>query len=158
MKPQAIELGRNRTGLSMHPIASRAMLENTEDLLRTQPADGDALRQAREEYTSTMGIIGTMPPPLSLKGAATTVVETLKGNKPQVLLDGIGDRIAFERTGTRLYEALIAKVNAIGTFEGGPMLEELERIRDAEMQHFKLLYQTMEELGGDPRCRRPQPT
>jgi rubrerythrin len=155
MKPQAIEMGKNLTGMSMHPVASRAMLENTEDLLRTEAADGDALRRSREEFTSAVGIIGTMPPPLSLKGAASTAVETIKGQKPVVLLDALGDRSAFERTGIRLYEALIAKVNAIGSFEGGPALEELERIRQAEMEHFKLLYEAMESLGADPTAQTP---
>jgi rubrerythrin len=79
----------------------------------------------------------------------------VKGNKPTVFLDLLGERLAFERTGTRLYEALLVKLEAADTHPGGPRREDLERIRDEEMEHFALLKRTIESLGADPTAMTP---
>ena len=85
---------------------------------------------------------------------ATTAMETLKGNKPQVLIDKLGERLAFERTGVRLYEALMLKV---GTATSGPLVDlaELRRIRDDEEAHFRLVGECPQQIGADPTAMTP---
>jgi hypothetical protein len=54
------------------------------------------------------------PHPASmLKGSLKKGVAKLKGISPNMFLDKLGERIAFERTGTRLYDELISKYRAL---------------------------------------------
>lgn len=54
-----------------------------------------------------------VPIPGSTKGMVITGHSKLVGQSPEVLIDKLGERLAFECGGTRLYEALIAKVESI---------------------------------------------
>ncbi len=65
-------------------------------------------------------------------------------------MDKLGERLAFERTGSRLYEALLAKHDVDGSFAGGPSREDLVEILSEELAHFRLLAEAIETLGGDP--------
>jgi hypothetical protein len=90
---------------------------------------------------------------------ATTLVSTLKGDKPSLFLDKLGERLAFERTGVRLYEALIVKCYAAASNPdaGGVTVdaESLESIREDEETHFRLLTDAIRVLGGDPTAMTP---
>jgi rubrerythrin len=99
-------------------------------------------------------VVGTPPPPASLKGAVREAVRQLGGRETTLLLDKLGERLAFERTGTRLYETLLEKV-ADGGFDGGPSRSDLERIRDEEAAHFRMLHEKVVELDGDPTAVTP---
>jgi hypothetical protein len=70
-------------------------------------------------------------------------------------MDKLGERLAFERTGTRLYDALISKHEAFGSFTGGPSKADLAHIREQEFQHFTMLQAAIEQLGGDPTAVTP---
>jgi bacterioferritin (cytochrome b1) len=72
-----------------------------------------------------------------------------------VLLDKLSERLAFERMGTRLYDALINKCEVLGESSPGPTLAALRRIRDEEAQHFLLLNRAVAALGGDPTVQSP---
>jgi rubrerythrin len=72
-----------------------------------------------------------------------------------VFLDLLGERLAFERTGTRIYEALMAKLEAADPHPAGPTRADLEEIRDEELEHFALLKQAIETLGADPTAMTP---
>lgn len=105
----------NRTGIGMAPVQGPEMLKGAADpQLSTPSSAGDerALEQVRSAYASQAEPLGSMPPPSSLKGIAKTALALLKGEQPTVLLDKLGERLAFERTGSRLYEALLAKHDA----------------------------------------------
>ena len=95
-----------------------------------------------------------MPPPARVKGVASTLLDALKGNKPQVLIDKLGERLAYERTGVRLYEALLMK---LGTATGGPMIDAaaVARIRDDEHAHFQMVGKYLVEIGADPTAMTP---
>lgn len=67
-----------------------------------------------------------------------------------LLLDKLGERLVFERAGARLYEALLAKFDAYGSFEGGPERDDLEQIRSEEHEHFLMVREAITDLGGDP--------
>jgi rubrerythrin len=71
------------------------------------------------------------------------------------LLDKLGARLQFERTGVRLYQALISKLDAYGTFSGGPSRGDLEQIRDEEHRHLLIVQDLIEELDGDPTVITP---
>ena len=42
------------------------------------------------------------------------------GGQPTLLMDKLGERLAFEHAGARLYEALLSKHRAYGSFDGRP--------------------------------------
>ena len=77
------------------------------------------------------------------------------GAHPVVFLDKLGARLAFERMGTRLWEALLSKFDSYGSFTGGPTRDELERIATEEFEHFRLLNEAMIGLGADPTVVTP---
>jgi hypothetical protein len=93
------------------------------------------------------GPIGTLPPS----------VEPFEMDEEQqaIFLDKVGERLAFERSGVRLYEGLIAKFDAYGSWAGGPDREELEIIRGQELAHFQALTEILEMVGGDPTATTP---
>ena len=70
-------------------------------------------------------------------------------------MDKLGERLAFERTGVRLYAALISKLDALGGFKGGPARPDLEGIMQEEYEHFMLLSGAIARLGGDPTVVTP---
>jgi hypothetical protein len=79
----------------------------------------------------------------------------MQGEKLTVFLDLIGERLAFERGGVRLYDALLVKFAAADEHPGGPTLEDLQTIRADELAHFHLLVGLCKELGGDPTAMTP---
>jgi rubrerythrin len=85
-----------------------------------------------------------------LPPVARATIEKLEGSQSAVLLDLLGDRLAFERTGIRLYHALLVKLEAEPVQPGGPTSEDIERIRDEETEHLMLVSETIDALGGDP--------
>ena len=72
-----------------------------------------------------------------------------------MLLDKLSERLAFERMGTRLYEALVNKCEILGEEEYEPTLEQLQTIGDQELNHFLLLQRVVTDLGGDPTVQSP---
>lgn len=146
--------GMNRTGMDMAPLLADRMLEITKEH-PVQPGDETALARLRREFATTSHPVGTVPPPMSVKGAATAAVEMIKGHKPTVLIDKLGERLAFERTGVRLYEGVLVKFDAFGSWDGGPAREQLEQIRDEELEHFHLIKDYMQRLGVDPTAMTP---
>jgi len=77
------------------------------------------------------------------------------GEQPTLLMDKLGERLAFERTGTRLYEALVSKYDVFGSFDGGPSRGDLEHVLQEEYRHFTMLQSVIEQLGGDPTSVTP---
>src|SRR5690606_29960710 len=71
------------------------------------------------------------------------------------LLDKLGERAAFERGGTRLYDALLSKFDADPHAHGSVSRQTLQHFRDEEAQHFQLVCEAVEQLGGDPTAMTP---
>jgi rubrerythrin len=82
-------------------------------------------------------------------------VAMLKGDSPQILLDKLGERLAFERTGTRLYDALITKCEVMLDDQISMTIDDLAGIRADEARHFLMLSDAIESLGGDPTSQTP---
>lgn len=83
-----------------------------------------------------------------------TVLGNVKGTTPTVFLDKLGERLAFERTSSRLHEALIAKVETLGK-DPTRAAQKLREIHDEEAAHFELLTKTIKALGADPTAITP---
>ncbi|MDQ3060520.1 MAG: ferritin-like domain-containing protein [Pseudomonadota bacterium] len=170
---EATTLGINRTGTATAPERTQAMLDATNQLTTPQPIDTSASEAQHIVYISESEALGSIPPPPSVKGVIKSGVAKLKGSNPSIFMDKIGERIAFERGGVRLYDALITKYQALsqtdsdllsgqsaaGTSTVAPLTESpaetLARIRSEELAHFKMLCQAMEQLGGDPTAQTP---
>jgi rubrerythrin len=151
------DMGSNRTGIGRSPVDSKRTIEGAEEGTPDRMVDmhPDALHAERVKWSSRARPVGTMPPPSKLKGVAKTAIKVVQGKHPTVLLDLLGARLAFERSGTRLYEALLIKHEAASVHEGGPTRAELEENRDEEMEHAAILTRCIEELGADPTAVTP---
>lgn len=177
---QATTPGTNRTGAAVSKDQIKLMVDAVEDLSPPVPIDTTAIDAERLHYIADADSLGSIPPPAALlKGTVKKTVAKFNGVSPSLLLNKIGERIAFERTGTRLYDALIAKylalrngvepLQAIGGMQaendvheainlrraGEQPLETLRRIRAEEHGHFLMLCDAMTRLGGDPTAQTP---
>lgn len=152
MKEDA-QMGRNRTGIQMSPRDTKAMQSIPQ---QSHPASGDeaAAAEMRASYIANNDVVGSVPIPGTMKGALKTGASMLTGNDAQLFMDKLGERLAFERSGTRLYEALITKAEALGD-TGSATSQELRHIRDEEHRHFMMVHQAIESLGGDPTAQTP---
>jgi bacterioferritin (cytochrome b1) len=147
-------LGRNRTGLQMSPHHSK-QLQEIVDTTPTDPQDAAALAEFRREYIMEADRLGSVPPPATLRGMAKSGVEMLTGNRPQAFIDKLAERLAFERGGTRLYDAVITKFDAYGSELQNVSANDLLAIRNEEAEHALLIQGCIEELGGDPTAQTP---
>jgi rubrerythrin len=149
------DIGSNRTGIATASAEAQAMRKAAEEGCGEPSPEAEELTQARAKEARNAPPVGTMPPPASVKGAAKTAVQALKGGSALAFLDLLGERLAFERTGTRLYDALLIKLEGADPRPGGPDREDLESIREDEMRHFELVRDAIEMLGGDPTVVTP---
>jgi rubrerythrin len=149
------DVGTNRTGLATSPIDGKAVIEGARRDTSSGLTDAGAFEVVRLDYASGAPPVGTMPPPASAGSAAKAIADKVTGRNTMVLLDQLGERLAFERTGARLYDALLVKRAERDAHPGGPSREDLERIRDEEIEHFALLKEAIEALGGDPTAVTP---
>lgn len=133
----ATEVGMNRSGM-MIAEDSEKMLENTA-LTRTNGGEGD-FAKLRLEYARQAEPVGTLPEPRQQGLAA-------------VLMDKLGERLAFERSGVRLYDALMVKCAADKSAK--IPAKDLKHIRDEEAVHFALVGAAIQSLGGDPTAQTP---
>ena len=154
MARQTEHVGMNRTGTQMSPIDTKAMLD-TGPAIRGEGGDESTLTGMRSEYIASAGGLGSVPLPVTVSGALNVGVLALKGGSPQILLDKLGERLAFERTGTRLYDALITKCEVLLDGDISMTIDELEQIRADEARHVMALSDAIESLGGDPTSQTP---
>jgi rubrerythrin len=119
----------------------------------TSPGDAGAMGALRGEYIAEADPVGSVPPPGTIKGMLKSGAKMMTGERPQAFLDKLGERLAFERTGTRLYDALLVKCKA----DSGEVINvgALQRFREEEARHFKLVNDCIEKLGGDPTSQTP---
>jgi rubrerythrin len=171
---QPTTLGPNMTGATLAPAALAAMTQATEELTPFQEIDTSEMESQKLAYIEDSDAVGSIPVPTSLKGMAKSGMSKLKGKHPGVFLDKLGERLAYERTGARLYDALILKFNAAAQMAKGevlptiliegddgqarapePAAQLLHRIRSEELQHFQLLSDAIVAMGGDPTSQTP---
>jgi rubrerythrin len=129
----------NQSGMLSAEDGGEKMMQNIE---LTRPPRGDErdLAKIRLEYAKEADPVGTLPEPQP-EGIA------------RVLMDKLGERLAFERSGTRLYDALMVKCSSDKS--AGVPAKDLRHIRDEEAVHFALVGAAIESLGGDPTAQTP---
>ncbi|TWI50936.1 uncharacterized protein DUF892 [Pseudomonas duriflava] len=151
-------LGLNKTGAQMSPEDTKRQIEATEQFGPDVPGDVTRITEERikfiREHEAIDEQIGSVPPPGSVKGVLKTGLDKMMGKNPELLLDKLGERLAYERTGVRLYEAFIAKVMAAP--DARPeLLGKLREIQVEEAEHMLLLKKSIETLGADPTTMTP---
>lgn len=149
------DTGMNRTGAGMSPIDSVRTVKGAKEQGAPAMVDGQVLEAERTAWAKDAEPVGTVPPPSTVKGVIKTLLEKLQGHQPTVFIDKLGARLQFERTGCRLYDAILAKYEAADVHEGGPMRAELERMREDERRHFILVRDALRQLGADPTAVTP---
>jgi hypothetical protein len=145
----------NRTGIMVHPELSAELIQGVKEITPASE-DGEEIRIERSEYVAEASPIGSYPS--AVNGGADEQVAEPSGNSEIMafLFDKLSERLAFERQGTRLYEAFIQKLEALPMENGeGPEVEEVRHICEEELEHFKLLQKAIVELGGDATVQSP---
>lgn len=148
----AAEFGLNKTPAQLHPLMTQSMIEGYDEF----PAHAEDMAidafTLRKSYIQNSEQLGAVPLPNTLRGAVSTSVQAIQGNTPSVLIDKLGERLAFERGGVRLYDALITKCKSA---EPDLDIHVLEQFRDDEGEHFALVQDCIVSMGGDPTAQTP---
>ena len=110
----------------------------------TDTAAADALRAP---YFRDADGLGSVPPPDTLSGMASTGATLMRGARMQALMDKLGERLAFERAGTRLYEAFLRKCRLRPDQLGPVDIGRVEHFMAEEARHFAMLSGRLAELG-----------
>lgn len=161
---EATASGPNRTGAARSPKDIDLMLEAVRDLSPPMPINTLHMDMERQTYITEAESLGSVPPQKILKKALIKLATPSESPSMSILLDKLGERIAFERTGTRLYTALISKhlahINSgqddlASVMEGEAPADTLRRIRSEELGHFHLLCESATALGADPTAQTP---
>jgi bacterioferritin (cytochrome b1) len=150
-----VAVGMNRTGLDMAPFAKNEMVDYAVAEASHAPEQNGAYEAVHMAYIEEADRVGSVPVPATMKGMATTAMQKVVGKNPEVLIDKLGERLAFERTGVRLYEAMLLKCGAVDGKNNPLDAAAVARIRDDEERHFHLLKRSLEKLGADPTAMTP---
>jgi bacterioferritin (cytochrome b1) len=141
----------NRTGLQASPELAEELMEGTASVTPSSEGGGEVIAENRADYISEGFPLGSMP--------LMPVAEEADADEDQaamaVLLDKLSERLAFERMGVRLYEALLNKCQTLGESTPGPTLDDITHIGTEELEHFLMLNETITALGGDPTVESP---
>ena len=148
------KMGHNLTGAQMSPKDTERQLDALKHFPPDVPGNASQLLIARKEVAGNAGRIGSVPVPGSAKGMLKSTFEKLMGKNPEVLINKLGERLAYERTGVRRYEATLAKVQGAEKVDQG-LVTTLQQIRNDEEEHFQLLVSALEKLGADPTAMTP---
>jgi ferritin-like protein len=136
---------KNRTGILFAPELGQLAAEGAQQVPPSSPGSEENLIPLRKAAIAQAEPVGSVPEPV-MRDAASFI---------PILTDKLGDRLAFERSGTRLYDNLINKTRAAGKQKAGPPINDLQHIRDEEAAHFEMLTQAVRRLGGDPTAMTP---
>lgn len=157
--------GRNRTGAALNPTVIEQMLEAVDELSPPVAINTLQIDVERQLCIAEADVVGSIPLAATAAGpSAKKAAEAGSSAAMALLLDKLGERIGFERTGTRLYSALISKHLAIvnsgkdilpQAVSGEAPGDTLQRIRAEELEHFHLLCKAVTQLGGDPTVQTP---
>lgn len=146
MKPQITNItqpGENHTGIALHPELALEMVEGAREFGPTSSGGPEQIAANRVRMAKVSEPAATMP----------STPQVAAGLLP--VLDKLGARLAFERVGVRLYEAMISKYDAYGSFRGGPSREDLANLCNQELCHLGIAHQAILQLGGDPTAVTP---
>jgi hypothetical protein len=143
MRPSQLDQQNNKTGIAQAPELAQTMVEAS---AQAEPSSTDRkpFVATHTAYVKDATPVATMPPP-----------PPEAKRTPPLLIDKLGERLAFERSGVRLYDALLLKLGAGQAFDRGPNETDLKHIRDEELEHFEVVRDAIEVVGGDPTAVTP---
>lgn len=150
----AAKVGANMTGVQMSPKDTKSLLEAVEQIRPDVPGNDKGIALERVKRAEEAERIGSVPVPGSAKGMLKTTFDMALGKSPEILIDKLGERLAFERSGVRLYDAMIAKAKALAEGDS-ELVQVLQHIRDEEFEHMNLVREAIETLGADPTAVTP---
>jgi len=151
MKGTAAKMTGNRTGMQTSPELAEELIEGTNSAEPSSGGGPQDIAEYKAEYIAEGFPIGSMP----MMPATEEGEEDEEEASMAVLLDKLSERLAFERMGTRLYEAFYNKCEVLGEMSPGPTLEQIHEIGSQELDHFLLINDTIAGLGGDPTVESP---
>jgi hypothetical protein len=141
----------NRTGMQTAPELAEELIEGASNAMPSSEGGPEDIAELRSQYIAEGFPLGSMPGiAVSEEADADEDAASLA-----VFMDKLSERLAFERMGTRLYEALYNKLETLGESSPGPTLEDIQQIGSEELEHFLLLNRTITEAGGDPTVQSP---
>jgi bacterioferritin (cytochrome b1) len=150
-------LGHNRTGLQVSPLHGELLTETAQreiDRTLIDSPESTLIAEMRRDYVNDAESLGSIPPPATMKGMAKSGAGAMTNKRLHVFVDKMAERLAYERGGTRLYDAALVK--AIALAEGTPVnIERMKEIRAQEAEHANLLSNAIESVGADPTAQTP---
>lgn len=141
----------NRTGIQTSPELAEELIEGASNAMPSSDGGPGDIAAMRGEYIAEGFPLGSMPSMPASEEADAGEEEAGMA----VLLDKLSERLAFERMGTRLYEALLNKCEILGETTPGPTIEQIRLIGKEELEHFLMLNRIVAEIGGDPTVESP---
>jgi ferritin-like metal-binding protein YciE len=154
------KLGHNRTGMQMSPLHGEMLRKTARDASvladpeATAQPEAMLMAEVRREYVNEADALGSVPPPGTMTGIVKSGGAMISGKRLQVFIDKVAERMAYERGGTRLYDAALVKVVALA--QGTPVtVERIKQIRNQEAEHAEMLRQALVSLGADPTAQTP---
>jgi rubrerythrin len=149
------ELFVNQTGIMANPDLAAELIQGAKKTIPSSESDGKKVEANRGGYLKEGLPIGSLPV-IAVNGQLGEEELAADADRMSVLLDKLGERLAFERQGTRLYEAFIQKVEQAPLEHSvGPSSEDLRHICEEELEHFKLLQKAITGIGGDATVETP---
>ena len=141
----------NRTGMQTAPELAEEMIEGASSAMPSSEGGAEDIADLRSQYIAEGYPLGSKP--------GISVIDEADADEEEaglaVFMDKMSERLAFERMGTRLYEALYNKLETLGESSPGPTLEDIQQIGSEELEHFLLLNRAITEAGGDPTVQSP---
>jgi len=113
------------------------------------PTEPRRIRLHPQRHPRRADPIAWPPLPGALIGMPRPSACANASKRARVLLASMAERLAFARCGTRIYEALIEKLEAVPRTPI-PSRDQIRLFRDEEAAHFEILCEAIESLGGDP--------
>jgi hypothetical protein len=148
-------LGINRSGIDMSPQGAEDMAQAVREFPPSSQGGEQTVADYRSTYLTEADPIGTVPMPATLKGAVKTGMQKLMGRHAEVLIDKLSGRLAFERTGTRLYDGLIGKFMVRKDEASMLPMDQLQQFRAEEAAHIGVCWDALRQLGADPTSVTP---
>jgi rubrerythrin len=142
----------NRTGVGAAPELAEQMIAGPGEFPPSSEGSAQALAEVRVTYAQQTEIFEGAK---AAAGDGASQSALIEPGRSVLLMDKLGERLAFEHAGARLYEALVSKHRAYGDFAGGPGAEDLMQILGEEYEHAAMLEHAIAELGGDPTALTP---
>lgn len=153
---KSTQMGSNRTGMDTSPFDSKSMVEGAEKYGIT-PGTPESLLAFKRSYDGEAGSVGSVPIPGTPKGMVKSAMKKLTGHNPEMFINKLGERLAYERSGVRIYEAFIEKCQGATANQGAVAIpiERLQKFCRQEGEHMQLVKECLLTLGADPTAQTP---